>query len=77
MYCFFDCPLGWLGIIFLPVIFIWLRVVYKTYTELKVATVNGKVKLLETSMSGAEYLFKIEWALKMALSEKLGVCSEQ
>jgi hypothetical protein len=75
--CFFDCPFGWFGIIVLPVIFIWLRMVYKTYTELKVATGNGKVKLLETSMNRAEYLFKIERALVMALVEKSEVGSEQ
>jgi hypothetical protein len=34
-----------------------------------VFTNTGKVKLIETSMSRGEYLFKIERALEMALAE--------
>lgn len=70
--CYFYGCFALCGIIVLLACFVWLRIIYLTYTELKVSTGNKKYKILNASMYNREYIFKIEEVLKAVITEKSG-----
>ncbi|OGV51670.1 MAG: hypothetical protein A2017_10100 [Lentisphaerae bacterium GWF2_44_16] len=65
--CYFYGPYGCWGIILLIAGAFWLRMIYKTYTVLKISLGTRTLNILETSMPNREYIFKIEEALKAAV----------
>lgn len=67
--CYFYGNCGYYGIIILLAGLFWLRMIYKTYTVLKISMGTRTLNILETSMPNREYIFKIEEALKTAMIE--------
>jgi len=62
---------GYLGIIPLIITFVWCRMIFRTYVELKISTGSNEVKILETHMRNRDYVYKIEDALKQALVDNV------
>lgn len=70
--CYFYGCCGWCGTLFVIAAVIWSRMVYLTYTELKISLGNKTLSILDASMYKREYIFRIEEALKMAMLETSG-----
>jgi len=65
--CFYYGYCGYCGIIILLASLWWLRMIYKTYTVLKISLCGRTLTILDASMRNREYIFKIEEALKAAM----------
>jgi len=70
--CYFFDYCGYYGIILLLPELIWLRMLYLTYTELKISLGSRTIKILDASMNKREYIFRIEDALKIAMLKTSG-----
>lgn len=58
---------GWIVSLLVIASLIWLRIIYLTYTELKISIPDRTFSILDASMRNREYIFKIETALKTAM----------
>lgn len=65
--CYFYGPSGCWGIVILLAGLFWLRMIYRTYTVLKISMGARTLSILDTSMPDREYVFRIEEALKAAM----------
>lgn len=69
--CYFYGNWGYLGIVLLVASFVWYRMVYRSYVELKLSTGSREVRLWEASMGRREYIYRVEEALKGALIDHI------
>jgi hypothetical protein len=67
--CYFYDNWGYLGIIPLMGSFVWYRMVYRKYVELRISTGAREIRILEAPMNNRDTVYKVEEALNAALIE--------
>lgn len=65
--CYFYDEWGYLGILPLVGTFIWYRMIYRKYVELRISTGAREIRILEAPMNNRNLVYKVEEALNAAI----------
>lgn len=65
--CYFYGEWGYLGLLALIGSFVWYRIVYRKYVELRISTGSREIRILEAPMNNRDNVYKVEEALNTAL----------